>query len=65
MKDLGYGKNYQYAHDFEDAYVPGEVYFPDSLVGSQFYFPTDRGQEKSIAERLQRIRETVMRKGEA
>ncbi len=65
MKDLGYGKNYQYAHDFEDAHVPGEVYFPDSLVGSQFYFPTDRGQEKTVAEWLQRIREAASQKKEA
>jgi len=57
MKDLGYGKEYQYAHDSEGAYVEGEVYFPESLVGTQFYFPVDRGQEKAIAEWLQRIRE--------
>ena len=51
MKDLGYGKDYQYAHDFKDAYVPQE-YLPDRLAGRLFYHPTNRGYEKTIKQRL-------------
>jgi len=55
MKDLGYGKDYQYAHDFEDAYVPQE-YLPDKLKGKTFYIPTNRGYEKIVKERLDQWR---------
>jgi len=51
MKDLGYGKGYLYAHDFEDAYVPQD-YLPDALKGQSFYSPTERGYEKIIRERM-------------
>jgi putative ATPase len=51
MKDLGYGKDYLYAHDFEDAYVPQE-YLPDALKGQSYYNPTERGYEKIIWERI-------------
>jgi putative ATPase len=51
MKDMGYGKDYQYAHDFEEAYVSQE-YLPDKLRGQTFYRPTDRGYEKIIRDRL-------------
>jgi putative ATPase len=53
MKELDYGKGYQYAHDFDDAYIPQE-YLPDQLQGKEgrFYRPTDRGYEKIIRERL-------------
>ena len=56
MKDLGYGENYRYAHNETDAYVPGEHYFPEGKEATQYYFPTDRGLEKKIAERLQYLR---------
>jgi putative ATPase len=42
MKDLDYGKDYQYAHDFEDAYVPQD-YLPVKLQESTYYIPADRG----------------------
>ncbi|HYA15704.1 MAG TPA: replication-associated recombination protein A [Syntrophales bacterium] len=61
MKDIGYGKGYQYAHDFEDAYVPQD-YLPDELKGETFYIPTDRGYEKVIKERIKhwrRLRESM------
>ncbi|MDO8785472.1 MAG: replication-associated recombination protein A [Syntrophales bacterium] len=66
MKDLGYGKGYSYAHDFEDGYVP-QAYLPDRLAGQglAFYIPTDRGYEKTIKERIeywQRIREATRKK---
>lgn len=56
MKDLGYGKNYKYAHNYEDAYVPQD-YLPDELQGRFFYQPTNRGYEKTIGERLQKWRQ--------
>jgi putative ATPase len=55
MKDLGYGKDYLYAHDFEDAYVPQE-YLPDALKGQSYYNPTERGYEKIIRERIDQWR---------
>ncbi len=45
---LGHGKGYKYSHDFPDAYVP-QAYLPEGRV---FYEPSDRGEEKRIAERL-------------
>ncbi len=62
MKDLGYGKDYQYAHDHESGYVADEVYLPESLQGMSFYFPVDRGYEKAIGEWLQKIRESARRR---
>jgi putative ATPase len=56
MRDEGYGKGYRYAHDFEGHVVPGETYLPDELEGIRFYEPSDEGLEKSIAERLARLR---------
>jgi putative ATPase len=55
MKDLGYGADYKYAHDFEGGYVEQQG-LPDNLAGSRFYEPTDRGREKAIAERLRALR---------
>ena len=62
MKDLGYGKDYQYAHEHEGGYVADEVYLPESLQGMSFYFPVDRGHEKAIGEWLQKIRESARRR---
>ena len=55
MKAWGYGQGYQHAHQFDDAIVDMEC-LPASLAGRQYYFPTDRGMEKRIAERLEEIR---------
>ena len=52
MKELGYNKGYQYAHNSSDAYLPQE-YLPDELRGSEFYRPGGFGHEKKIAERLE------------
>ena len=52
MKELDYGKGYQYAHDDEDAIVVQE-HLPDRLHGKVFYEPTDRGYEQKIKKRLQ------------
>ncbi len=51
MKNIGYGKGYKYAHDFPDAVVEQE-HMPDQLKGRKFYYPKDRGFEKTLKERL-------------
>src|SRR3990170_2058337 len=51
MSDLGYGKKYQYPHDFADGFVP-EEYFPETLGRRTYYEPSEAGHEKVIAERL-------------
>jgi hypothetical protein len=56
MKDLGYGRGYQYAHDFEDQTAAMEC-LPDALAGRRFYEPKDAGFEKEMKERLERMRE--------
>jgi putative ATPase len=60
MKAWGYGAGYQHAHQFEDA-IPDMECLPPSLAGRQYYFPTDRGFEKRIAERLEEIRKLKRR----
>ena len=47
MKDLGYGKGYLYAHDFEGANVDQE-HLPERLRGKRYYHPTDRGYESKL-----------------
>jgi putative ATPase len=61
MKDLGYGKGYKYAHDFQDAYVP-QRYLPDTLKGKIYYTPSERAYEKVIKERLEKWRSLQKRK---
>jgi putative ATPase len=56
MKEEGYGTGYKYAHDFEDAVVPGETYLPDEVSGTILYEPTERGEEARIRERLAALR---------
>lgn len=56
MKDLGYGKDYRYAHDYPDAYVAGEQYFPDDMPEISFYEPTNHGLEQKIQEKLAHLR---------
>ena len=51
MKDIGYHKNYKYAHDFDNHFVE-ENYLPDDLKNKQFYFPTEIGQEKRLKDWL-------------
>jgi len=51
MKELGYGKGYQYAHDAPEAYIPQE-YLPEALRGSRFYEPGPFAFEKEIAKRI-------------
>ena len=57
MDNLGYGKNYRYAHNEKHAYAAGEKYFPDELEPVEFYIPTDRGLEKKISEKKEFLKE--------
>jgi putative ATPase len=52
MKELGYGKDYEYPHDYPDAFVSQE-YFPGELAGTRFYFPRPAGFEKELKEKLE------------
>ncbi|MGE5497986.1 MAG: replication-associated recombination protein A, partial [Syntrophothermus sp.] len=54
MKELGYGKEYQYPHNFESHFVEKD-YLPDELKGKQYYLPTENGQEKTLKERLKAL----------
>jgi len=56
MKTLGYGKNYQYAHEYADA-IESQTYLPDKLKGQIFYQPVARGYEKIIKARLEEWRQ--------
>jgi putative ATPase len=51
MQKLGYGKEYRYAHDF-DEHVVAQEHLPDALKGKKYYLPSESGYEKSIKERL-------------
>ena len=57
MKNMGYGKDYRYAHDEDGAFAAGEVYFPTELQGEAppYYVPTERGLEAKIRARLERL----------
>ena len=51
MKDLGYGKGYQYAHDFKNQFVDQE-FLPDEISGTKFYEPGENPKEKNIRDFL-------------
>ena len=53
MKGMGYGKGYQYAHDYPGHFVEQE-YLPPSLKGRRYYQPSQEGREKLIAEWLKK-----------
>ena len=54
MKDEGYGRGYQYAHDYEDKVTDMEC-LPESLRGRRYYHPTDQGLEARIRQRMEEI----------
>lgn len=56
MKELDYGKGYQYAHDTEEKLTHMQC-MPDSMKGREYYFPTEEGKEKAYKERLAAIKE--------
>lgn len=51
MKNLGYGKDYKYAHDYPGHFVE-QQFLPDTLINKRFYTPSEIGYEKTIATRL-------------
>jgi len=53
MKDMGYGKDYKYSHDFEGHFEEQE-YLPPSLKGRRYYQPSEEGAEQEIGQRLRR-----------
>ena len=55
MKELGYGAEYKYSHDFED-HFSDQQYLPDNLKDRTYYVPTEMGREKEIKERLEHLR---------
>jgi putative ATPase len=55
MRNLGYGKNYQYAHDAEEK-VTDMTCLPESLIGRTYYHPTDQGFESRLRQRLEELR---------
>jgi putative ATPase len=56
MQQLGYGKEYRYAHDEPDGYAAGEKYLPEGMRDPKFYEPTPRGLEGKIGEKLEELR---------
>ncbi|HYC08694.1 MAG TPA: replication-associated recombination protein A, partial [Steroidobacteraceae bacterium] len=56
MKNLGYGRDYRYAHDEPDAFAVGERYLPDDMPDRRYYRPVPRGLEVKIGEALARLR---------
>lgn len=61
MKDLNYGKDYEYAHDTEEKLTRMQC-LPDSLKDRTYYEPTGQGTEKEIKARLEEIKEWKMKK---
>ena len=55
MKEMGHGKGYRYAHDYDGAAVDQE-HLPDSLKGRRYYEPTDRGREEKIRTWMEKMR---------
>jgi putative ATPase len=64
MKDLGFGKDYRYAHDEPDALAAGERYLPDEMPDRRYYRPVPRGLELKIGEALARMRARPARRSE-
>jgi putative ATPase len=60
MRNVGYGKGYQYAHDYDDK-LTDMTCLPDNLASREYYHPTDQGFESRLAQRLQEIRKIKAR----
>ncbi|MBU1671594.1 MAG: replication-associated recombination protein A [Actinobacteria bacterium] len=63
MKDLGYGRDYRYAHNYED-HIVEQQHLPDALEGRTYYHPSDQGFESRITERLERWRAELKKRSE-
>ncbi|MGC2695852.1 MAG: replication-associated recombination protein A [Candidatus Angelobacter sp.] len=55
MKQVGYGKGYQYAHDLESKVADMDC-MPDNLRGREYYHPTQEGREKALAQRMEELK---------
>ncbi len=62
MKDIGYGKEYKYAHDYPGHFVEQQN-LPDALQGKRFYTPSDQGYEKQVAAQLKDWRQREKSEG--
>ena len=56
-KELGYGEEYRYAHDEDNAFAAGENYLPEPIKDEQYYFPRESGLESRIKEKLAQFRQ--------
>ncbi len=56
MKQVGYGKGYQYAHDLDEKVADMEC-MPDNLRGREYYHPTQEGREKLLGQRMEEIKQ--------
>ena len=59
MSKLGYGRDYKYAHDYEDHIATDTTYLPESLQDRRYYVPTELGAEARLKERLDALRRAV------
>jgi putative ATPase len=57
-RQLGHGKGYIYSHD-EPHGIAAQQYAPDDLVGTDYYLPSDRGAERAVASRLEKLRAII------
>ncbi len=64
MRDLGYGQGYRYAHDYDEGIV-AQQNLPENLAGRRYYQPTDRGFERDLGRRLQRVHEIYQQMNES
>jgi len=62
MKEIGYGKGYQYAHDHAGGLV-AQDHLPPELAGRRYYHPTNRGHEAIVKDRLTKWREILQKRG--
>ena len=62
MKEIGYGKDYRYAHNEEGAYAANQAYLPEELKSMRYYRPTDRGLELKIRQYMDRLRNKIQNK---
>ncbi len=56
MQSLGYGEDYRYSHNEEEAFSAGQTYFPEEMGETQYYFPVNRGLEIKISEKLRYLK---------
>ncbi len=55
MKNIGYGEEYKYPHDYDENFIPNENYFPVEIKPKSFYNPTENGTEKKLFDRLKKL----------